>query len=358
MCYTRDAARAAHDQISMNRRWNMYYDTYRGKRGGKGRRERGGSGCALWFAGMLFKLLALVLVALVLSAAVLYAIPASFMNVEPENQQLSLTDGLPGDRVNILLLGIDFLEDGQQRSDSMMIASVGYNSVRLTSIMRDTMVDIPGHGRHKLNSAYSYGGAEMAMRVVNETFKLNITNYIAVDFSTMVDLVDAIGGVDVEVEERELEHLNKYAYDTFRKINTVNPEKYGHYIDSQPYTQGGKLHLNGLFATGYSRIRLIDTDYIRTSRQRRVLSAALEQIKGNLWNPMMYARLYQVCRDSLHTNMSLAELISVGEKALVAGKIESERMPKDEYILDNGSSIEITDVQGNIAAMHNFLYGK
>ena len=334
----------------------MYYDTYRGKRGGKRRRERGG-GCTGWLLGLLLKLIALVLVAVVLAAGVLYALPPSFMNIEPGNAELFLTDGLPSDRVNVLLLGVDFLEDGQQRSDAMMIASVGYNSVRLVSVLRDTLVEIPGYGEHKLNSAYSYGGAEMAMRVVNETFKLNITNYIVVDFSTMVDLVDAIGGVDVEIEDKELEQLNKYAYDTFKKINAVNPEKYGHYINSQPYTQGGTLHLNGLFATGYTRIRLIDTDYIRTSRQRRVLSAILEQVKAQIWNPLMYARLYGVCRNSIQTNLSLAELISLGEKALVVGKIETDRMPRDEYILDNGSSIEITDVQGNIAAMHGFLYG-
>ena len=335
----------------------MYYDTYRGKRSGKKRRERGG-GCTGWLLRMLLKLIALVLVAVVLAAGVLYALPPSFMNIEPGNAELSLTDGLPSDRVNVLLLGVDFLEDGQQRSDAMMIASVGYNSVRLVSVLRDTLVEIPGYGEHKLNSAYSYGGAEMAMRVVNETFKLNITNYIVVDFSTMVDLVDAIGGVDVEIEDKELEQLNKYAYDTFKKINAVNPEKYGHYINSQPYTQGGTLHLNGLFATGYSRIRLIDTDYKRAQRQRRVLSAILEQVKGSIWNPLMYARLYQVYLDSVRTNLSLAELISIGEKALVAGRIETERMPKDEYIYDDQSAIHIIDPQGNISAMHDFLYGE
>ena len=335
----------------------MYYDTYRGKRGGKRRRERGG-GCTGWLLGTLLKLIALVLVAVVLAVGVLYAIPPSFMNIESGNAELSLTDGLPSDRVNVLLLGVDFLEDGQQRSDAMMIASVGYNSVRLVSALRDTLVEIPGYGEHKLNSAYSYGGAEMAMRVVNETFKLNITNYIVVDFSTMVDLVDAIGGVDVEIEDKELEHLNKYAYDTFKKINAVNPEKYGHYINSQPYTQGGTLHLNGLFATGYSRIRLIDTDYKRTQRQRRVLSAILEQVKGSVMNPLMYARLYQVYRDYVQTNLSLAELISIGEKALVAGSIEPERMPKDEYIYDDQSALHITDPQCNIIARHNFLYGE
>ena len=200
----------------------MYYDTYRGKRGGKKRRERGG-GCTGWLLRTLLKLIALLLALAALAAVALYAIPPSFMNIEPGNADLSLTDGLPGDRVNILLLGVDFLEDGQQRSDAMMVASIGYDSVRLASVLRDTLVDIPGYGEHKLNSAYSYGGPELAMRVVNETYGLNITNYIVVDFSTMVDLVDAVGGVDVEVEDKELEHLNKYAYDTFKKINAVNP---------------------------------------------------------------------------------------------------------------------------------------
>ena len=334
----------------------MYYDTYRGKRGGKKRRERGG-GCTGWLLRTLLKLIALLLALAALAAVALYAIPPSFMNIEPGNADLSLTDGLPGDRVNILLLGVDFLEDGQQRSDAMMVASIGYNSVRLASVLRDTLVDIPGYGEHKLNSAYSYGGPELAMRVVNETYGLNITNYIVVDFSTMVDLVDAVGGVDVEVEDKELEHLNKYAYDTFKKINAVNPEKYGHYINSQPYTQSGNLHLNGLFATGYSRIRMIDSDYVRTQRQRRVFSAIVAQIRANVCNPMMYARLYQVCRDSVQTNLSMAELISLGEKVLVAGTIETERMPRNEFIQDNNSSIQIIDPQGNIDAMRAFLYG-
>ena len=339
----------------------MYYDTYRGKRGGRRgdrrQRERGG-GCTGWLLGMLLKLLALLLVVAVLAAVVLYAIPPSFMNIEPESAELSLTDGLPGDRVNILLLGVDFLEDGQQRSDAMMVASIGYNSVRLASVLRDTLVDIPGYGEHKLNSAYAYGGPELAMRVVNETYGLNITNYIVVDFSTMVDLVDAIGGVDVEVEDKELEQLNKYAYDTFRKINAVNPEKYGHYINSQPYTQSGNLHLNGLFATGYSRIRMIDSDYVRTSRQRRVLTAAVAQIRSNAWNPLMYVRLLQLYQDSVKTNLSLPELISLGEKLLVAGGIETVRMPQNEFIQDNNSSIRIIDPQGNRAAMRAFLYGE
>lgn len=331
----------------------MYYDTYRGRN----RRRR--RSCLGWLIGSLMKLISLVLVLAILAAALVYAIPPSFLNIEDSGANLSLTDGLPGSRVNILLLGIDFLKEGQQRSDSMMVASFGYNSLRLTSIMRDTMVTIPGQpGLHKINSAFSYGGAEMAMRVVNETFGLNITNYICIDFSSMVDLVDAIGGIDIEVEAGELQQLNSIAYNTYKKIIAVNPDKYAHYAASQPYTQAGELHLNGLFATGYARIRQIDSDYMRASRQRRVLSAVLKQVRERIWDPNMYAGLYNVLKDSVSTNLSWVELISLGEKALVAGKMETDRMPHDEHIADSGSAIDITDPQGCVTAMRNFLYAE
>ena len=103
---------------------------------------------------------------------------------------------------------------------------VGKDDVKLSSVMRDTLVEIPGHGQHKLNSAYSYGGAEMAMRVINETFRLNITNYAAVDLRTLVDVIDAVGGVYVNVSEAELPNVNKYAWDTYKKISSMDAQKY------------------------------------------------------------------------------------------------------------------------------------
>ena len=338
----------------------MYYDTYRGKgRGGRrgdARRGRRG-GCSGWLLRALLKLVALLLVLLLLAAGALYALPVALMNVEPANMDLSLTDGLPGSRVNVLLLGLDALNEGQQRSDAIMIASFGYDGVRLTSLMRDTMVDIPGQGRHKLNAAYSLGGPEMAMRTVNEAFQLNITNYVAVDFRTLVDLVDAVGGVDVEIEDKELTYLNRYAYHTYRSITKIDPEKYAHYASSQPETRTGLLRLNGLFATGYTRIRYCDSDYVRTSRQREVFAAVLKRFRECCWNPLVYARLWKVATQSVQTNLSVPELISLGEKALVSGKVETFRAPADAYMRDDGSSIEITDAQGNVRSVHEFIYG-
>ena len=332
----------------------MYYDTYRGKNR-SGRRRRSG-GCGSWLLGLVFKLIALALALALIAAGVLYAMPVALMNVEPGGVDLALTDGLPGSRVNVLLLGLDYMDEGQQRSDAMMIASVGYDGAKITSIMRDTLVDIPGHGQHKLNSAYSYGGAEMTMRVINETFDLNITNYAAVDLRTLVDLVDALGGVEVSIEENEISHLNSCAWNTYKKIIQLDPSKYQHYADSKLVTTAGVQLLDGLFATAYARIRHADSDYMRTARQREVLSAMLTRLRENFYKPQIYVNLYNVLKSSVDTNLSLPELISLGEKVLVSGRIETLRAPANEYIVDNGSFITITNPEANVRSVHEFIY--
>lgn len=331
----------------------MYYDTYRGKKRG---RRRASSGCLGWLTGAIFKLLALALVLALIAGGALYALPVALMNIEPGSADLSLTDGLPGSRVNILLLGLDYMDEGQQRSDAMMVASVGYDGVKLSSLMRDTLVEIPGYGTHKLNSAYSYGGAEMAMRVINKTFGLNITNYVAVDLRTLVDLIDALGGVTVSIEEAEIAHINSCAWNTYKKIRQLDPTRYLHYADSQPITQPGEYELNGLFATAYTRIRYADSDYMRTARQREVLSGMVKKLRTSFYKPQIYVNLYNVLQNSIDTNLSLLEIISLGEKILISGKIETYRAPANEYIVDDGSSITITDAQGNINALHSFIY--
>ena len=336
----------------------MYYDTYRGKRRDDRRRSRRRRGCLGWLLGSLMKLILLVLVLAIFALALLFAIPPSFMNIETGDAELSLTDGLPNNRLNILLLGLDFLQDAHQRSDTMIVASIGDGSLRLASILRDTVVDIPGHSSNKINAAYAMGGPDMAMRVVNETFDLNITNYVAVDFKALVDLVDAVGGVDVEVEAHELEQLNKYAYNTYKKISAAEPEKYAHYAASQPITQTGKLRLNGLYATSFARIRKVEGyDYARTERQREVILAVIDRIKEQIANPGMYTELFRVYQESVQTNMSLPELISVAEKALLSDSFKTGRFPNSAHILDDGSSITITNPAANVAAMHEFIYG-
>jgi len=325
----------------------MYYETYKKK--DKRRRGRHSGGCLGWLVKKLIKLLVFALILALLAAGALYALPVAVMNIQPANADLSLNNALPSDKVNVLLLGLDVLDDASQRSDTMMIATLDYNSVKLTSVMRDTLVEIPGHGRQKINSAYSYGGPEMAMKCVNEAFGLNITNYVAVDFTTLVRIVDAVGGIEMEITDAELAQMNK---NVGMSAWMFKPLGY----DAVPMTRSGKVHLNGLFALGYARIRKIDSDYMRTHRQRKVISAVIEKMKSQLWNPVMYARLFDVMRDAVQTNMKAFELISLAEKAMFAREMDTLRVPEDKHCEDNGSTIRITRPEEAKASLKAFLY--
>ena len=180
----------------------MYYESYKKKPAKKRRVRRSFGG---WIAHFLLKLLSLALVILIVGAGILYALPVSLFCIEPEGYDLSLTDGLPSSRINVLLLGMDVLNDNSQRSDTIIIASIGYQTLKLTSVLRDTVVDIPGHGSGKINAAFSYGGPELVMKTLNSNFDLNIMHYIAVDFTSLVALVDAIGGVEIDISEAEMD---------------------------------------------------------------------------------------------------------------------------------------------------------
>ncbi len=335
----------------------MYYEPYKKRRGDARReeRERRG-GClprALWFfVKLIFKLAVLV----ALLAVVAYALPPGLFNVEPE-ADLNIAAGLPDSHVNILVLGVDADRGAGQRSDTIMVASVGYNSLKLTSILRDTMVDIDGHGRGKINGAYAYGGAELALRTVNETFAMNITKYVVVDYLTIARLVDAVGGVDIVISEAEMEQINhnnaRYAG------STAVAEDLG-YMPRQvlEYSEDGvtPVHLDGLQALGYARIRKLDSDFMRTSRQRRVVQAALTALRSRLYDPRVYVRLADVLFNTMETNLSAVEIASLGMKALMGGEIEQMRLPVDGTYEDNGSSISI-DAAANAQALRDFIYG-
>ena len=335
----------------------MFYEPYEKRRGGRRERERERrGGCApralLFLVKLLFKLAILILIL----AVVAFALPPGLFNVEPETD-LGIRAGLPDSHVNILVLGVDADRGNGQRSDTMMILSVGYGSLKLTSILRDTIVDIEGHGRGKINGAYAYGGAELAMRTVNETFGMNISKYVLVDYLTLARLVDAVGGVDLVITEAEMEQINannsRYAGSTFIESELgYLPKMVTEYsVDGET-----PVHLDGLQALGFARIRKLDSDFMRTSRQRRVVQAALAALRAQIANPLVYVRLIDVLLNNVETNMNAVEIVSLGMKALVCGELEQLRLPVDGSYTDDGSNISI-DAAANAEALRAFIYG-
>lgn len=326
----------------------MYYEEYEGRpRRRRRRRRRSCLGALLGFA---IRLTALALVLAVLATGVLYLLPIGIFQVEPD-YELSLTDDLPASPMNVLLLGVDVLNSGSQRSDTMIVASIDRGGVKLTSLQRDLRVNIEGHGRAKLNAAYAYGGPELAMRTINETFDLNIMKYAVVDFTLLVKLVDAMGGIEVDVTEDEMRHINKNVLSSGRIFKPMG------YTATELTEFGESIHLDGLQALGYARIRKLDSDFARTGRQRTVINAMLGKLRSRLFNPIVLARFLLAGLSGVETNMSVPELVSLGSKAVLAGSVEQLRLPMNGTFDDNGSSLKMTNRTKNINALYEFLYG-
>ncbi len=326
-----------------------YEEPYRKKqRDQRSRRRERGFGS--WLAGGLLRLIAIALILALLAAGALYALPVSLFAVEPDGNELSLTDGLPDSRLNVLLLGLDVLRENRQRSDTVLVASVGYGPVKLTSVMRDTLVNIPGYGTGKLNAAYAHGGPELVMRTLNENLGLNLMHYVAVDFTALVSVVDAIGGVDVDVTEAEADMINQTMDKDRPKFEPLG-------YASPPLSRSGeRTHLNGVQALYFARIRKLDSDFGRTRRQRALLVAMLAKIRDSLWNPALLVRLARALLGACDTNLSAVQLLSLGEKALLGGAPDQLRLPVDDSFTDDGSALRVDDWRKNTDAFRMFAY--
>ncbi|MDD6275517.1 MAG: LCP family protein [Clostridia bacterium] len=162
---------------------------------------------------------------------------------------------------NILLIGADTDEYGTSRSDTMMLVSLDKSTktLKFTSFMRDMWVEIPDYKKAKLNASFSHGGAQLLVDTLEYNFKIKIDNYLLVDFDMFEKLIDAMGGVTVEITEKEAEFINR---------------------TSHAKVKAGTNTLNGDYALIYCRIRKLDSDFMRTQRQRKVMTALFEKIKS------------------------------------------------------------------------------
>lgn len=211
---------------------------------------------------------------------------------------------------NVLLLGIDQAEGDIGRSDAIIIATIDskHKKLKLTSISRDSYVNIEDHGYDKLNHAYAFGKEELAIKTINQTFGLDITDYVKVNFNNLKDIIDSIGGIDVTVENYELSDLKGV-------ISTA-----------------GRQHVNGTQALAYSRIRYNSGgDDKRTERQRIVLTEIFNKIStvGILKFPSMINDILP----HVQTSLSTSEILSLGTKVLTSGitDLEQERFPLSEH---------------------------
>ena len=175
---------------------------------------------------------------------------------------------------NILFFGIDSMnpefEGDEGRSDSIIIVSINpkYNSLKFISIPRDTYADVSGYGKTKINHAYFYGKEQLAVKTINSTFGLDITEYATVDFSALIHIINAIGGIELDIVKEEMQFINdssKLAYSVSGRTKKT-------------LTSYGRVTLDGEQALTHSRNRKFWDDFDRAERQRKVLEAMLSKL--------------------------------------------------------------------------------
>ena len=258
------------------------------------------------------------------------------------------------DTYNILLLGVDRRDESWEgNSDVILLVTVNKEkkTVYLTSFLRDLYADIPGVGVRKLNAACANGGPELTVQTLEDNYQVEIDNYAMVDFNAMIDVVDALGGVDLEIDEDERVTANDYIT-CMCEDNGDDPEDY--YIE-----KAGLVHLNGYQAVGYARNRYTGkgSDFGRTQRQRNVLTAIAEKAQDG-----DYASLSDTMEDVMpYITHDITEMQMIGLMMQLGSwldyDIQQQHIPYDGEYTSQDEILVPTDMNATVEKLTSILYG-
>lgn len=333
-------------------------DTKTDKKSRKGNKKEAGSGRKKKKSGFRRFLIAVALILVFLAAGLYVLVGKVYAEMNYEEIESVASSPMKEEGVtNILLIGNDSRENGEDgRSDAMILLSISNKTkkIYMTSLLRDMYVEIPGYKDNRLNAAYSYGGAELLMETIEQNFDISISRYVLVNFEAFANLVDAVGGVDLELTGKEVEYVNGYLVEY--NILLGRPEGTDYFDD----LSGGMLHLNGPQALAYCRNRYIGTDFGRTERQRKVLTEVIHKLpKGVLTNPK---GLIDGLMPNLTTNLTQAECyrLSLMAPKLLTYDIIQNSIPIEGTYKDathRKMSVLEVDFEANKKFLQENLYG-
>lgn len=301
----------------------------------------------------------LILAAMVCSA--FYMLRCSYSSNYVQNQDMETSyeylsqasDEMVSGTYNLLLIGVDRrTDDWYGNSDAMILITVNHNvkKIFMTSFMRDLYADIPGHGVMKLNAAHAIGGGSLLVETLESNYDVVIDNYARVDFESMIGIVDLLGGVDIDVSEAEAKVANDYI-NSMCQSQEKNAEDY-------LITTSGMMHLDGMQAVAYSRIRYVgNSDYERTSRQREVLTELFGTIKE-----MSIEELTKLINEAMpfvtHNvdELTLLKLIAKSSD-LMSYELVEERIPYDGLYTSKNEML-IPDFNATIERLHETIYAE
>ena len=255
---------------------------------------------------------------------------------------------------NILLLGVDRRDQSWNgNSDVVMLVTVNMEKqkIYMTSFLRDLYVNISGIGVRKLNAASANGGPELAVQTLEENYQVQIDNYAVVDFNAMIDVIDALGGIDLEIDEAERVTANDYIT-CMCQDNEEDPEP--HYIK-----EAGFVHLSGYQAVGYARNRYTGkgSDFRRTQRQRNVMTAILKKVQSGSYDSL--TDVVKSIMPYITHDITQMEMIGILMKlnTWIGYDTVEQHIPYDnEYYVENEILIP-KDMSDTITKLNGLLYG-
>lgn len=277
--------------------------------------------------------------------------------LNPEDIQLDSAVGKEKDNdvINILLAGEEAIGDDRGRTDSIMIATLNMKdkAVRLTSIMRDAYVQIPGYSDNKINAAYHNGGIKLLKETIKVNFGIEVDGYVLVQFDSFENLIDALGGIDIELSEREVSYLNRTNYISDYTNHNLSV---------------GMNHLNGNQALGYARVRYVEKgvysgDFARTLRHRTVMKAIFDKYKEK--SILELVQMVPELLPLVTTDLSKSQCVEyLGKFVQVRGEnpeLEMLNVPVEGAYRLAGvrgmSVVLLDDLATNVKAMQEFMYG-
>jgi len=302
---------------------------------------------------------------LLLAILLLAAYFVSMMNKvdyeQMDESEAGINDDLSDDTLlslegytNIALFGLDNRSKNKYEggnSDVIMIASINNKTkdVKLVSVYRDSYLSIGGGLYRKANAAYANGGAKQAVQMLNSNLDLDIKEYVCVDWAAMVEVIDNLGGLDLEITQGEMQQINKYKKDVDKVTGKMTPD----------VTQYGLVHLDGTQATTYARIRkLAGDDYKRTERQRTVIEAMITKVQKS--GVTTINSVVDEVFDDISTNITPKQMLSLGSHALSYKMVDNSGFPfelKTKNMGKRGDCVIPLDLETNVIELHEYLFG-
>lgn len=291
------------------------------------------------------------------------------VEINEEVQEYAETGVMKGYR-NIAIFGVDSREkqlDKATRTDVIMIASINQDTgeVKLISVYRDSFLNLSTDTYNKANLAYAYGGPKQAIAMLNMNLDMNITDFVTIGFDGVINAIDQMGGVEINVTEAEIVHLNNFQISMVGKQDGVNAAGEPNYVakegvDYIAVKEPGLQKLNGLQATAYMRIRQVGNDFGRTQRQRTVIEKVAK--KALTKNVSQLNSIAEAVFPQVATSLELSEILELLGGVAKYSVGETSGFPFDgEFwtgkVGKKGSCIVPTTLEENVILLHQFFFG-